>query len=423
MKAVHGWCAPTPRSGRGTRRTVKLAVSALLLSLPGTGLAQVLMKTSAASGVVRIHNTDMAVLEAQDPRKDLPCVVTWNKPVLGFDLRFHTNYEVGVPLREMVGKENLLTILFRVTPQNPAGERRYFMQRVRVPEIEESARGDAFLQGGFDIGEGVYKVDWLMRDRTERVCSSYWDMEASLPDRDKQIDLALTAGEIAEMEFEQFKEEPPVIRASGKDCLNVKVLVNFAPQNARAATLQPVDTSALVSILRTISRESRIGKFSLVAFNLHEQRIIQRQDRVTRIDFPALGSSLESLNLGTIDLRRLSEEDGEVRFLTELLRQELLGDRPDAVIFAGPKALLEKSPPRQELEALGEIPFPVFYMNYNLYPRVTPWRDAIGNAVRYFKGVEYTISRPRDLWYAVTEMVSRVTKFKEERQLPPSSTE
>ena len=35
---------------------------------------------------------------------------------------------------------------------------------------------------------------------------------------------------------------------------------------------------------------------------------------------------------------------------------------------------------------------PVFYMNYNLNPQANPWRDAIGTAVKYLKGVEYTIS-------------------------------
>jgi hypothetical protein len=51
-------------------------------------------------------------------------------------------------------------------------------------------------------------------------------------------------------------------------------------------------------------------------------------------------------------------------------------------------------------------------MNYNLYPQLTPWRDSISRAVRYFKGQEYTISRPRDLWFAVSEMVSRIVKLK-----------
>ena len=55
-------------------------------------------------------------------------------------------------------------------------------------------------------------------------------------------------------------------------------------------------------------------------------------------------------------------------------------------------------------------------MNYNLNPQSNPWRDAIGNAVKYFKGMEFTISRPRDLFYAWTEIMSRIVKSKVGRQ-------
>ena len=53
--------------------------------------------------------------------------------------------------------------------------------------------GDATLGGIFDLGEGNYHVDWLMRDRSERVCSFYWDSEATLPPKDKQIALEMAS--------------------------------------------------------------------------------------------------------------------------------------------------------------------------------------------------------------------------------------
>ena len=85
----------------------------------GTGLAQaqILMLGSGINNKVNIFNTDMAVLEAGEPRKDLVCTVNPTKPVLGFDLRFHAGYEVTIPLKEMAGSENLLNIVFRVTSQ------------------------------------------------------------------------------------------------------------------------------------------------------------------------------------------------------------------------------------------------------------------------------------------------------------------
>jgi hypothetical protein len=375
--------------------------------------AQVIMEGSGPGGVVRLLNTDAAILESQEARKDLPCSVSEIKPVLGFDLKFHSGYDVTVPLKELAGSGNLLTMLFRVSPAERPDEPVYFVQRVSVPPIEEDAKGDAYLQGGFDIGEGKYNVDWLMRDRSERVCSGYWNIDASLPSRDRDVALEIPPGTVKAADREMFRHEPPVERAEREGPLNVKVMVNFAPQNARSATLQPLDTNALVSILRSISREPRIGRFSVVAFNMHEQRVIYRQDVASQIDFPALGQALESLDLGTVDLRRLSQPNSETQFLGELIASELQGpEQPDAVIFAGPKVMLDSNVPQETLRALGEPSFPVFYMNYNLNPQVNPWRDAIGNAVKYFRGFEYTISRPRDLFNAWSDIMSRIVKSK-----------
>jgi hypothetical protein len=405
--------------------TRNCAILALLAVFAAPCHSQTPLTGSGPGGIIRIFNTDLAVLEIQDPRNDLPCRVVPSKPLLGFDLKFHAGYEVTVPMRDLAGSENLLTILFRVTPLSRKEEVSYFVHRVRVPAIEEEAKGEAALQGSFDLGEGQYHVDWLMRDRSERVCSFYWDAEASLGPRDKQMALAILENTVRASELEQFKEEPPVERAQGEAPFNVKVLMNFAPQDARSAALPPADTSALVSILRSISREPRIGKFSLVAFNLHEQKVVFRQTDVDKLDFPALGEAVNSLKFGTVSVATLGQKNSDADFLAGLIRREMTSSEghTDAVIFAGPKTLLESKVEQDSLQEVGEIDYPVFYMNYNLYPQQVPWKDAISHAVKFFKGQEYTISRPRDLWVAVSEMVGRIAQAKSARRAAASATQ
>ncbi len=405
----------TPGAGVPTGfRLSRLA--ALALASATCGFAQIPLVGSGPYGIIRIFNEDLAILETREPRKDLPCSVSPVKAALGFDLRLHAGYEVSIPLRTLAGEENLLSIIFRVTPEEPKGDAIYFVQRIRVPEINADASGDAYLQGSFDLGEGKYRVDWLMRDRTERVCSDYWSVEARLQSGERDVSIVMPAGSVEATPRELFQEEPPVVRAEGDSLLNVKVLINFAPQKAYSAVLQPLDISALVSILRSISREPRIGKFSVIAFNVQEQRVIYRQDDADRIDFPELGEALDSLNLGTVDLKRLGEKHGDTHFLADLLRREIAAQHPaDALVFAGPKAMLEENVDGATLRQLGELSYPVFYMNYNLNPHANPWRDTIGYAVKALKGTEFTISRPRDLWFAVTEMVTRIMKFREEK--------
>ena len=386
------------------------------LALGAALWAQAPLAGSGPTGAVRILGTDLAVLEIQEVRKDLPCTVTPIKPLLGFDLRFHAGYEVSVPLRELAGDENQLLMIFRVAPEARKEEPEYFVQRVNVPPIETEARGEAYLQGTFDLGEGRYHVDWIMRDRSERVCSSYWDFEAALNPKEKSMPVDLPPNTIQAADVELFKDEPPVRRAPDES-LNVKLLVNFAPQNARSAALLPQDTTALVWILRSIWREPRFGRFSLVVFNLQEQRILHRQDNVERIDFPTLGQAVDRLKLGTVDVKHLAHKTGETEFLAALIQKEMGGENhPDALIFASPKAMLEENVPTDSLKEAGEVEFPVFYMNYNLNPETMPWRDGIGRAVKFFRGLEFTISRPRDLWSAVSEMVWRIVSFKQARR-------
>jgi hypothetical protein len=131
------------------------ALVIIVLASASLATGQLLVNTSASGGALRLLNSDQAVLEAGEQRQDLPCAVTSVKPILGFDMRFHSGYEVSLPLREVAGSENLLSILFRVTAVDGESQKPvYFTQRLKVPAIEEDAKGDTLFQGGFDIGEG-----------------------------------------------------------------------------------------------------------------------------------------------------------------------------------------------------------------------------------------------------------------------------
>lgn len=408
------------RSKRCSLRPALLVSVPLALCLPV--LAQTVM--TPKGGPVRLFGTDSAVFEMKEVRQDLPCHVTpTNKALVGFDLKFHSGFEVTVPLKELAGHENLLTILFRVTSLDEPDHPVYLTQKVRVPEIDEDAKGEASLYGSFDLGEGKYHVDWLMRDRTERVCSNFWDVDAALVNKDSQMSMVIPPHAVLATDHEQFKDEPPVERASGDEPINVKILLNYAPQNPRSAVMRPVDTTALVSILRSIGREPKIGKFSLVAFSMASQEVLHRQENVDHLDFPALGEALSKAKLGTVDLSKLAVKNSETQFLTELIRTELGGaNKSEAIIFAGPKVMLEHNVEAESLKEIGAVDFPIFYLNYNLYPSQVPWRDSISHAVKFFKGQEYTISKPRDLWFATSEVVSRIVKSRTSRLAKNSST-
>ena len=366
---------------------------------------------------------DQAVLEMEEVKKDLPCMVTSVKPLLGFDLRFHSGYEISIPLKELAGTGQTLTVLFSVTSNTTKDNPRYFSQKFKVPELPDDAGGKTLLEGGFDLGEGNYHVRWLMRDHLERVCSSNWDISATLNGKDQDMKMTITPNDVEASNPEFFSPEPPVERKADGDPLKVKILINYAPQErpdetgsrlGAPAAMAPVDASALISILRTIAREPRIMKFSIVAFNLNDQRVVYRANDLDEINFPDLGRQLRSVKLGMVDYKHLADPHSPTDFLTHLVQDELSGNPADAVIFAGPKAFLDEPVTPDSLKDIGTIAYPVFYMNYMLASAAdtTPWRDAIGTVVKRLRGYEYTITRPRDLWTSWTDIMNHISKMK-----------
>ena len=200
---------------------------------------------SSSDGRAHPIFSDVAILEEDTPRKDLPCTVTSVKPELGFDFRFQAGYDVTVPLKELSGEEGRLTMIFRVTPTDHPGQPVYLVQHVSVPEIEHSARGDAELSGIFSVGEGKYHINWMMRSRSERVCSSSWDIEASLAPRDKLLPMDIAPDEVLAADLRPFREEPPSADAHPAEGFDLHVIVNFAPQDSSAAVLGPNDATRL----------------------------------------------------------------------------------------------------------------------------------------------------------------------------------
>ena len=112
---------------------------------------------------------------------------------------------------------------------------------------------------------------------------------------------------------------------------------------------------------------------------------------------------------------QLQDEESDTRFLSELI-QEHLGPqerRPDAVIFVGPKLMLERKISGKLLAQAGAVNSPVFYFVYNSNPRSNPWKDTISTVLKAYKGLEYTITLPKDLGRAMSDMLFRLAGHEE----------
>ena len=368
-------------------------------------LAQTVMTGLTGAGTSRLFPADAAALEPGESKSSLGCAVRPSGPELGFDFIFHVRFEVAVKLRDLAGDGNLLTAIFRVVPDGRAEAAVYFQQKWRVPALPEDAAGATSLESAFSVGEGDYAVDWMMRDLHERVCSAHWRISAKSPIRRGSFPAGLPPGSAAAAGTGMSPE--PETPADGPDRrIAVAVLLNLSPPRASSAKIPPEQREALLAILRSITREPRIGTISLTAFHLAHRQVIFQQDNIRPIHLENHKQAIDSLSLGTVDIAQLLEKDAEARFLAGVAAGETQRTRPDALIFVGPRTVDEAEMTRDLTKELRDARLPVFYLTYAPTPEANPWGDLIGSAVRQWRGREFSITKPLDLVSAWSKIMT-----------------
>jgi hypothetical protein len=368
--------------------------------------------TRASEGVPgQLLASDSVVLDLHESRNDLKCSVTPYAPELGFDLMFEAGYRVRIPVQELTNS-NAVTVVLRVLSDNHGNQPVYFIKKVRLPATGQNPGGDAVVDGMFRLGEGHYHIDWLVRDTSGRVCTRFWDTEAKSNPSHTLLIRALAKGTIQPAEFIPAEEEAVVERPPLGRPLNVKVVVNFAPQRSEAITFGPEDLQGLVGILRRIGRDPHIGRLSVVACSLRAQQVIYRQQDAPYIDFPAMGLALKTLNLGVVTVKQLAAKNGETDFISRLVSENMPEDPPDALIFISPKFPSDADVPPNIIAQMKRLDRRAFYLTYNLNPSLYPWGDPLNRVVKRLHGHEYNVASPRDLFRAWQDILSHLLDAK-----------
>ena len=359
----------------------------------------------------RLQYDELAVLKSREPRAELPCQVTSDKPSLGFDLRYHSDYHAAVPVSVVADAGGWLQVAMRVVPTPETEHSTYVAHRFATPVVPLGSKGEVLVSSGLELGPGRYRVDWIMRDARERVCSTHWNLDAR-PGGGKQ-DLPLTLGPNQIVGLERHvSANGPLIKRDFAQPLQVKILLNLSPAKPQESVVRPDDEAVLFSILRSITGQPRIVLSSVVAFNLRAQKIVYRQEHADQVDFAALEKAAQSLTSGTIDLSDLRDPQRETHFVTKFLTDELgaQSDSPDAIVIIGSKVSLDRKVRLDSLKAKGSVMCAVLYLNYNSNPH-EPWSDTIGSALKAYKAAtSYNIVFPRDVGHAISELLSRIAK-------------
>ena len=315
-----------------------------------------------------------------DPRRGerpVACEVEPGKPSLSFGFRFRAGYIFRVPLTQYSGARHRWSVVTEITPEGTT-QPVTLVDVVRLPAIlNTKVLGEA--GGGYLLGEGRYRVRWILLDDLGRVCRKGWQIEVKLSRAESSAKVAMPPNSIAELSLRGMasgNRHPDEGRP-----LRLSVLVDAAPLFQRRLAkmvLGAEDHVFLVNILSALLERVPTSSVRVVVFNLEQQRELFRRDGFTLDSLDDMSRAMNELRLATVDYRILQNKTGHIAFVANLINQELRAVPPsDAAIFLGPRERFQDKVPPEEFDAEHGPAPQFFFLRYRPFP--SPLRQSALN--------------------------------------------
>jgi len=319
----------------------------------------------------------------------LKCEVNAAPPYLNFGFRFQSGYFFSVPLNQFLGAGHRLAIVTKVTPEQ--GPPVFLGQGFDLPVIPKTNQSIE-TGGGYLLGEGRYKVDWLLYDEQGRACRRSWTTKVALNRADRKIKLAIPPHTVAEFGLRGLPPQPNQTKPGGP----LTVFLNAAPISLRRTRLRPSDEMLLVGALSSLLERLGPRPVKLVVFNLDKRQELYRRENFRPAELGEVGRAISELELGLVDYQVLRKPKGHVEFLADLLNQEA---NTETVVLLGPTTRYYEKMPAVKLERGSARLF-----NLQLLPFLragVPFPDIIDSAVRRRKGKSLLLRTPADFARAI----------------------
>jgi hypothetical protein len=335
----------------------------------------------------------------------LQCSIQPLRPTLNFGFRFQTGWVLRVPLSQFEGAGHRWAMLAKVTPEGE-GKPVYLASSVSLPRVPKT-RADAEVGGGFLLGEGNYRVEFLMADEKGRVCRRQWKARASLRGAERSAKLLMPPNSVSDAGMRRFRV-PQRDNDADVRRLNLTVFLHAAPMSLRRTRMRASDRVVLLGTLAALIEQVPSRNVRLVVFNLEQQRVILRQDGFTHERLDRVSQSLNELELGTVDYRVLKERRGHVALLADLVNQELAESRKaDAVVVLGSATRFGEKMPEDAVERPESATPAFFYFQLQPYSVSPTFPDALRHTVSRLKGKTLTIRSPGDFARAIGQILGR----------------
>ena len=370
-----------------------------LLAAASRSEPQELVSPSTARGRAWIERFERD-WAAADSEPKLACSVRTLRPVVNFALRYQAGYEASIPVDQFPPTATMLTVRFRVHSAETNASH-YFRRAGAIPAGLRRRSDRASFGGGFLVGEGDYRVDWLLTEPSGRACRKSWEVRLRFGRGEQQLSQLLERGQVAPLALAGWKRAP----AEGERPYQVALFLHVSPIHPRSVRLSQFDQSLLLTTLVSLLEKTPFRESSFHAISLHRQEELLRSGELDGAALDELRGIMDDLELATIGIDQLRTPEGAASLLADLLNEQINApDAPDAVIFIGPATRETAGFPRGLLESqAGSAPL-FFYLQLNYFPRWFPFADTIEKLTRRQGGKVFRIHDPRQFARALREI-------------------
>lgn len=368
----------------GDMRTAALLVT---LFAGGTCAAQMVVNPKSTGGAQIVRAYEKVSGETGSA---LRCQVRPYPPILGFQFRYMAGYVVEIPLKETRGVRYLFSFT-RVTPDGGAPV--LLFQRGDLPQAPAGSAipkaGAVSSVGGFQLGEGRYRVELVVADEKGRTCREQWRVTAPA----QKTRLLQAPGTVEAVSLGDWRGVPESESTAGR----VTVLLNAAPflRRRHVARLASSERSLLMGSLTTLLEQTRYRQARVVVFDLDRRRILFEDESFGREGYQRLRKVLAETEYATIAFQTLKDGGGDWEMLDRLVAQEARRqEAPEAIVFLGPATRWNDGRPKPAKSLREGMP-PLYYVALTRFGSAP--QDTIQKTVRQLGGKVFTVYQPQDL--------------------------
>ena len=369
-------------------------------------LAAAACTAATAQSIVNPNRLRGAVAQLETPpesERAMHCEVSAIKPSLNFGFRYQAGYMVSVPLNQYAGSGHRWDTVTRITPEGGVRKPVYLWSRFTLPDVPKT-NASARVGGGYLLGEGAYKVRWMMMDESGRVCRKSWRVDVHLSRADSKVKVAMPPDTVWEIGLRGSRTLPQGTDDAAP--VRLTIFLHTAPLFPRRTRMRPNDMVTLMSTVSSLLEHVPARSVRLVLFNLEQQKELYRKDDFALRDMPQVSQAMTGIELGLVDFQVLQNKRGHVDLLTELVNRELAAQPPsDVVLFLGPETRFFDRVPQASLERPAGTGQQFFYFQIVPFVRdtATPG-DTIKSALSRLGGKTILIHTPGEFAKAIERL-------------------